>query len=249
MRRLLLLAALLFGFTTIGCYAQKHKIVRPKPKPAATTPVKKPTINKVKAKIYTPEAVDLGLSVKWASFNLGARRPEQTGYYYKWGETMPADKKGWANYKYARGNYDRLTKYNDDSEYGYKGFIDHRTKLEPADDAATANLGGKWRMPTKEEIVELMHKCKKKETTRNGTKGFLITGPNGNSIFLPYAGYINYDPHYGPTYKEVGAKGQYWSSSLSYNRCSWFFFIDSRMPDYIPCTARAYGLTVRPVLP
>lgn len=237
----------MLGFTTIGSYAQKHTIVRPRQGNANAKQGKKPIV--VKTKIYTPEAVDLGLSVKWASFNLGASSPEQTGYYYKWGETKPADKNGWATYKYARGHYDRLTKYNNDGQFGYKGYTDHRSKLESSDDAATANLGGKWRMPTDKEVDELMRKCKRERTTRNGKKGMLLTGPNGNSIFLPYAGYINYDRNYGPTYSRVGFEGCYWSNTLCGGVSSRYLIIDDNTWHDCMNNYRAYGYSVRPVLP
>lgn len=96
-----------------------------------------------------PEAIDLGLSVKWASCNLGASSPEEYGNYYKWGETLPTDDNGWDTYKYAKGTNNKLTKYCSDKSYGNNGFTDGRTRLTYKDDAAAVNLGNRWRMPTK----------------------------------------------------------------------------------------------------
>lgn len=197
-------------------------------------------------RISTPKAVDLGLSVRWASFNLGASKPEGYGYYYKWGETKPADARGWATYKYAKGNDHSFTKYCTGSQYGYNGFTDGKTQLEPKDDAAAVSLGGSWRMPTGEEIKELVDKCTREWTKVNGVKGIRVTGPNGNSIFFPAAG----DRFYG-TGKIVNAGdyGTYWSSSTGKNgKCLGFEFfgVVSWTSQYD--SQRAEGFPIRPVL-
>ena len=153
----------------------------------------------------TPLAVDLGLSVKWASFNVGASKPEEYGFYYAWGETKPMDDYSWDTYKWGK----ELTKYCTDSSYGYNGFTDGKTVLDPEDDVAHVKLGGKWRMPTDAEWTELRNNCTWKGTMINGVIGRQVTGPNGNSIFLPAAGSRSGT---GLFYK--GSHGYFWSSSL-----------------------------------
>ena len=157
-----------------------------------------------------PDAVDLGLSVKWASFNLGATKPEEYGDHYAWGETGPKEDYAWSTYKWCMGAYYTLTKYCTDSSYGYNGFTDGKTVLDPEDDAAHVNLVGKWRMPTDDEWTELRENCTWSWTTQNGVNGYLVTGPNGNSIFLPAAGHRLYTNLY-----YAGSYGYYWSSSLT----------------------------------
>ena len=155
------------------------------------------------------KAIDLGLSVKWASCNLGANKPEEYGNYYTWGETTPKDCYNWSTYKYGSDRRE-LTKYCTDSDYGKDGFVDNKTVLELADDAARANLGGAWRMPTKEEWTELREKCTWKWTTLNGFEGCIVKSHiNGNSIFLPAAGYrYKYDLSFNCF------SFNYWSSSI-----------------------------------
>ena len=152
----------------------------------------------------TKEAVDLGVSVKWATCNLGATKPEEYGNYYAWGETTTKSDYSWSTYKYGS---DALTKYCTDSHYGT---VDNKTTLEAGDDAATQNWGGNWRMPTIEEWEELFEKCTWKWTTLNGVNGYEVKATNGNSIFLPAAGCRDYDELY-----DAGSYGYFWSSSLS----------------------------------
>ena len=155
--------------------------------------------------IGTPEAVDLGLSVKWASFNLGATKPEEYGDYYAWGETEPKGDYSWATYKWCDGSDHTLTKYNDMSTFGT---VDNKTVLEPEDDAAHVILGGNWRMPTEEEWYELREKC---SWSWSWIKhGMIVTAPNGNSIFLPSPGHKTNQSSY-----QVGSNGFYWTSTLS----------------------------------
>ena len=132
-----------------------------------------------------PEAVDLGLSVKWANFNVGAFHPTHCGDYFAWGETEPKETYSWATYKWCDGTSTNMTKYNTE---------DRKTILEPADDVAQVHWGGKWRMPTKEEIEELIDNCTWSESIQNGVKGYVVTSKHtGNSIFFPYSGYFNHD--------------------------------------------------------
>lgn len=129
----------------------------------------------------TPVALDLGLSVKWASFDLGATAPEQMGYFFAWGETEP----GFTEFD--RNHYDfiidgMLTKY---CSHASAGTVDNKTQLELEDDAAHVKLGNGWRLPTKEECDEL-GKCDAYADVRNGVKGFVVVGKNGNTVFFPY---------------------------------------------------------------
>ncbi|MBO5849722.1 MAG: hypothetical protein J6Q47_00385, partial [Paludibacteraceae bacterium] len=102
------------------------------------------------------EYVDLGLSVKWATCNVGATRPEYFGNYYAWGETTPNTDYDWDNYKWCNGSSTTMTKYCTDSDYGT---VDNKTVLDKEDDAAAVNMGGSWRMPTLEEWTELIDNC------------------------------------------------------------------------------------------
>lgn len=189
------------------------------------------------------EAVDLGLSVKWSSTNLGATSPSDYGDYFSWGETSPKDNYSWATYELCNGSYDNLTKYNTKSSYGT---VDNKTVLEPEDDVASVKLGGKWRMPTDAEWTELSTKCTWTWVTNyngSGINGRLVKATNGNSIFLPAAGY-RYDTNLG----YAGSYGIYWSSSLS-SDCpyyAWYvyFYSDSVCSYY---DNRYNGLSVRPV--
>ncbi len=191
--------------------------------------------------------IDLGLSVKWATCNVGATNPEEYGNYYAWGETETKKTKSeyfWDTYKYG-SEYDELTKYCTNSSYGKDGFTDGRTTLEAADDAATANWGAKWRMPTDAEWQELIDNCTWNWTKLNGVNGYEVKGSNGNTIFLPAAGYRRYDDYMD----RAGGYGDYWSSSLSTDPPydAWRANFDSGnvcRSDYRRC----FGRSVRPVL-
>ena len=192
------------------------------------------------------EWVDLGLpsGTKWATCNVGATKPEEYGNYYAWGETTLKDYYDWSTYKYG-SDYDELTKYCTDSDYGKDGFADYKTVLDPEDDAAHANWGGAWRMPTDEEWTELRTNCTWTLTTKNGVNGYEVKSKtNENAIFLPAAGCRYYDDLY-----TAGDFGSYWSSSLSTGRpyLAWYvsFGSDNVSRDF---SSRYYGLSVRPVL-
>lgn len=132
-----------------------------------------------------PQAVDLGLSVKWASCNLGATSPEQCGGYYAWGELEEKKKYDiWSDVKYRL--MEKVTMKYDGRSHGTKPLKNH---LNDDDDIVHFMFGGKWRMPTKAECEELVNKCVKEKCTMNKVLGFKFTGPNGNSIFLPLTGY------------------------------------------------------------
>ena len=188
--------------------------------------------------------VDLGLSVKWADCNVGANRPEEYGDYFAWGETEPKDYYDWSTYKYCNGSLTSLTKYCTNIIYGT---IDNKTTLELSDDAARANWGGSWRMPTDAELTELRENCTWTWTTQNGVYGYKVTskksGYTNKSIFLPAAGY-----RLGSSLYRAGSRGDYWSSSLLTDspNCAYVLYFSSdnvlRSNDY-----RYYGLSVRPV--
>ena len=135
--------------------------------------------------------VDLGLSVLWADCNVGAEKPEEIGARFAWGETTQKTYYSEYNYKYMKAYKDLnkwwYSKYTTNSD---DPFIDGLTRLSAEDDAARANWGGKWRMPTKEEYKELFEKCEWTEDSINGVKGYRITskvpGYTDKSIFLPY---------------------------------------------------------------
>ena len=150
-----------------------------------------------------PEYVDLGLSVKWATFNVGARAPEYYGDYFAWGETEPKEEYSWATYKWYDGTTNNVTKYNK---------MDSLTTLEPEDDAAHVHWGGYWRMPTKEELQELIDSCQWERTTVNEVRGNTVTGPNGNSIFIPLAGSYN---SFDNQLHSIGTTGWLYSSTKS----------------------------------
>lgn len=197
-------------------------------------------------KKFEPEAVDLGLSVKWATCNVGAKKPEEYGDYFAWGETEPKNDYSWSTYKWCNGTDKSLTKYNTDSSYGT---VDTKTILDLSDDAARASWGSSWRMPTRSELQELIDNCTWTWTTVGGKNGYRVTSNmNGNSIFLPAAGCI-----YGTSFYEVGSRGNYWSSSLDLNFpfSAWelLFYSSLRFMDstYYYGDRRNFGQPVRPV--
>ena len=188
------------------------------------------------------EYVDLGLpsGTKWAACNVGATKPEEFGGYYAWGETEEKSNYSWSTYKWCNGSYDSLTKYCTSSSYGT---VDNKTVLDPQDDVAHVKWGGSWRMPTLDEQEELLNKCTWSWTTQNGVNGYKVTGPNGNSIFLPAAGF-----RYGSEAYDRGIYGFFRSSSLgsdgSYKACYLDFLSDCH---YLDVNYRYCGLSVRPV--
>ena len=159
-----------------------------------------------------PNWVNLGLpsGLLWATCNVGATSPEDTSYFFAWGETVAKNVYdcGWSIYAYG-SNYTQLTKYCNDAYYGLDGYTDNLTILEPTDDAATAIMGNGARTPTKEEWQELIDNTTAEWTTLNGINGCRFTAANGNSIFLPAAGERN-EAHINHS----GSFGYYWSASL-----------------------------------
>ena len=172
------------------------------------------------------EYVDLGLSVKWATCNVGANKPEDYGNYYAWGETITK------------------SSYTSDNGKTY-GKTMNDISGNSSYDAARANWGGSWRMPTKAEMQELKDRCTWTWTTQNSVNGYKVTGPSGASIFLPAAGY-----RIGSSLYYAGSRGYYWSSSPSEYlvnvACYLSFNSDGHYMNYYGY--RDYGQSVRSVL-
>lgn len=187
------------------------------------------------------EYVDLGLSVKWATCNVGATNPWECGDYYAWGEVKVKDNYDWSTYKWFNGAHDAMTKYCKNSR---KGRIDNKQVLDYSDDVARVKWGGRWRMPTEVEQEELRENCKWDWCTLNGVYGCKVTSNiNGNSIFLPAAGI-----RIGAETYIKGSDGRYWSSSLYGSACEAYCLIFENYygSDWLEC-GRCSGLTVRPV--
>lgn len=191
-------------------------------------------------------AVDLGLSVKWASYNIGATSPEEYGDYFAWGETSPQsnNKYSWDSYSWsAQGDSHSFTKYCSNPNYGnYYCIWDRNYILDPTDDVAVVKLGDKWRMPTESEMDELRNQCTWTWVDDDERTGYIVSSQaNGNSIFLPAAGrrYNN---------QIESNSGNYWTSSIGsgdsrYAKAIWFSSSSTMRFD---CT-RSCGLTIRPV--
>lgn len=127
--------------------------------------------------------VDLGLSVKWATKNIGASRSSDSGDFFAWGEIKPKSSFNLDNYKWYDNSENCYTKYYSTTD---NCIIDNKTNLDPNDDAAHELWGRSWRIPTREEIDELRSKCDWWFLDHNGVYGCLLIGPNGNRIFFPY---------------------------------------------------------------
>ena len=176
--------------------------------------------------------VDLGLSVKWATCNVGASSPEQSGKYYAWGEI---------NVLSVYGSY-----YNKTWGRNIAGI-----QGNPQYDVARAKWGATWKIPNQVEMEELIEKCTWIWTTQNGKNGYKVIGPNGNSIFLPAAGYRNDSAYDGKEpLRDVGVYGDYWTST-SYKKddtchAMWFWFANGG--NGIDRAYRYYGCSIRPVI-
>ena len=194
--------------------------------------------------------IDLGLpsGTMWATCNVGAESPDQYGDYFAWGETTPKATYNWSTYKYCKGDYNQLTKYCSQFDFGFNGFTDDVVTLQPNDDAATANWGEGWSTPTYDQWVELLSKCSHTWTTRNGVNGCLFTARNGNSIFLPAGDSCNDEES-----RIIGDSGSYWSSTLHQYMPDgvkgFQFIISFEDCDLYDTFGRAYGRTVRAVCP
>ena len=190
--------------------------------------------------------VDLGLpsGTLWATMNVGASSPEEYGDYFAWGETTPKSVYNWSTYKWFNGSNNTLTKYCTNSSYGNNGFVDNKTELDPEDDAATANWGAMWRMPSLEQIGELYNNCTSQWTTRNGVNGRLFTSTiNSASLFLPAAGY-----RWDSELNNAGSNGCYWSRTLdaSIPSIAYDLYFNSGDVNWYG-SSRCYGYGVRAV--
>lgn len=188
-------------------------------------------------RISEDEEVDLGLSVLWSSRNLGASSIEDDGDFYAWGETEPKDEYTEPSYIFSsNNNYSLIGDDISGTEY----------------DAASLKLKNGWRMPTRDELDELVSKCKWDEVYHNGKTGFVVTGPNKKSIFIPCSGHMDGTSHGGNTY--------YWSSTFHNEpergrKCNaWNLAIDiylNESPDYTGTNhrfqRRYIGRVIRPV--
>ena len=191
------------------------------------------------------EYVDLGLpsGTLWATCNVGANSPEEYGDYYAWGETEPKSDYSWSTYKYCKGSSSTMTKYCTNSSYGT---VDNKTELEPSDDAATANWGSNWQMPSLEQCKELINSSYTTTTwtTMNGVNGrMIVSKSNGNSIFLPAAGCRD-----DTSLSNAVSGGNYWSRSLNTSGSNYAYYLSfSSSNIYTYYGDRYYGRSVRPV--
>lgn len=183
------------------------------------------------------EAVDLGLSVKWATCNIGADYPFDDGDFFSWGEVQPKTDYSWTSYKFAAG--DSVTKYCLHEQYGK---VDTLSILCDSDDAAKAIWGHGWRMPTFKETEELISNCTFHIKRLYGQLGFVVIGPNGNSIFLPMSGDICDSERAG--YNKYAI---FWTSNLSKNTMEAYEFAISHLHNYWYLGQRNTGHNIRPV--
>ena len=192
------------------------------------------------------EFVDLGLSVLWATKNVGASSKYEKGHYYAWGEYRPKSRYSHTNYKYCT-DVTRFSKYvpYDKYEYSSYGYPDGKVKLENMDDAAYKNWGSPCRMPTKENFAELVNKCAHRWTTQNGVSGMLFTARTGNSIFFPAGGYFKSDEQ-----RDYGLKGLYLCSDLYTEKpnSAYRFYINNDSQPGVLYSGRYYGYSVRAVV-
>lgn len=189
--------------------------------------------------IIEHEYVDLGLpsGTLWATCNVGANSPEEYGDYFAWGETEPKNEYNWSTYFDTDDNGSTFKKYNNNGGL---------TELLPEDDAATANWGSDWLMPSLAQIQELYNSSYTTTvwTQMNGVNGRKITSKsNGNSIFLPASGY-----RYDTSLYSAGSLGNYWSRLLdaSYPFSAYRLYFNSGYVDW-DYNNRSYGRSVRPV--
>lgn len=177
----------------------------------------------------TVTTIDLGLSVKWASCNVGATKPAEPGAYFAWGE------------KAEKTNYNWNTYFDTDCERPLEGISGM-----PAYDVATAEWGGDWRLPTLEEMQELSDRCTWTWTEQDGQKGCLVTGPSGASIFLPAAG-----TRQGTSLYLAGNYGSFLTGTRddgnNYYARTLVFFANGE--HWLDTNLRDYGQSVRPVMP
>lgn len=193
----------------------------------------------------SPEYIDLGLSVNWATYNVGAYRPEDYGNYYAWGEISIKKDYGLNNYKFGRYGVTGITKYCLNSSAGRNGFVDNKTTLDLEDDVAHVEWGDNWRIPTYEEVQELIDNCNWVWTIRNGVKGYEIRskreGYENHYIFLPVAGYRS-----DRSLQGAGFSTTYTINTLQSTRDCWRLCFNANRI-YLQEDNRIYGMPVRPV--
>ena len=222
-------------------------------------------IKVIQTPIQTPPSVehpviDLGLpsGTLWAAYNIGSSSPwDENCSYFAWGETEPKDTYSWDNYKYSKD--EKITKYCTNEKYGYNGFFDNRTKLSDADDAATANWGVDWRMPTSEDFIELCCNCENRwdaDYKEHGVPGRVFKR-RFTEIFFPALGWKEHQSSLTfftkcELHSEAGCYGRYWSSSLdgswSFSAQRLLFGFISDIADPFHSFLRYYGCPVRAVL-
>ena len=193
-------------------------------------------------KPFVPEFVDLGLpsGLKWATCNVGAVTPEEYGDYFAWGEVETKANYTYQNYKWwTNGNYEQITKYCSNHSYGTR---DNKKELEASDDAAAANWGEGWRIPTSTEFDELIDNCTWTWTTQNSVQGWKVSA-NGKSIFLPAAGSFSNVLQY------AGSNGAYWtcSNNVSQSYYSYALIFTNSVKACDKENFRYVGYSVRPV--
>ena len=185
-----------------------------------------------------PHMIDLGLpsGTKWACCNVGASTPEGYGNYYAWGETQPKSVYSWDTYQYGSYNYDG----------DYSHLVNIGSDIAGTQyDAATANWGAPWRMPSWTQIKELLDNCTSVWTTQNGVNGTKFVGPNGGTIFLPPAGF-----RWNGVLDDAGSNGYYWSSTHyeSYPLNAYFLYFIFAYANWSSSSRILNnGLSVRPV--
>ena len=180
--------------------------------------------------VADPVAVDLGLpsGTKWADRNIGALNPEDTGLYFSWGNTV---------------GHEAGKDYDFEDDYDNTPGSDLKEDIDLEHDAARVNLGEPWKMPTKEQFKELVDNCESEVTTINGYLGRCFTSKiNGNSIFMPFAGYIG-----GTSLSHRGSSGYYWSASLLSQAFGFHLYFSSGGVDPENYDDRFYGFSVRAV--
>ncbi len=207
-----------------------------------------------------PEKIDLGVGIKWASFNISTNAPADYGKYYSWGEIQTKSFYAWDSYRWsADGTESNMTKYNS---------VDNKNCLTSDDDVASHELGGSWRMPTAEEFDKLISCCYwqwLENYKDSGVKGYVVfkaknEGDGGKRnvetifasysldddvhIFLPAAGYASKD-----ALNDIGSNGNYWASSLfpSTSSSAYYIYFDSENIEAGECEKRYYGQSIRPV--
>lgn len=175
------------------------------------------------------QVVDLGLSVYWASCNLGAEKPEEYGNHYAWGETKTKASYYTRNYSY----------YNESTTQ----FVNIGNEISGTEyDAAKVNLGNQWRMPTQKELQELIDNCSWEWIQINDINGYKVTGQNGNSIFLPAAGFLSDTQHYN-----MNILLWYWTGTEGTGRSSLAISLDSNSRIKLSYEDKYMGLSIRPV--